>query len=167
MRTAPALQVSLTRFGIWRAAVSVLTLLGTLAVTGWLTGQEGLGAAAKGAAMAVVAALLIGLGLPLMRLPARQLTWDGQSWTLGDMAAGGTEPVAGDISVAIDLGPWMLLRFRPTASSAWWQSMQSTWLPVQRRGIEPQWHALRCGVYSPRAADMADAADAADAPAPR
>ena len=164
MRTAPALQVSLTRFGIWRAAVSVLTLLGMLTGTGWLTGQEGLGAAAKGAAMAVVAALLWGLGLSLMRLPARRLSWDGQCWALLDLAAGGSEPIAGEISVAIDLGPWMLLRFRPTASSAWWQSMQSTWLPVQRRGIEPQWHALRCAVYSPRAADMADAADA---PAPR
>ena len=161
MRTAPALQVSLTRFGIWRAAVVVLTLLGMLTVTGWLTGQEGLGAAAKGAAMAVVAALLWGIGLSLLRLPARRLAWDGQCWTLGEMGAGGTAPVTGDISVAIDLGPWMLLRFRPGAALAWWQSMQSTWLPVQRRGIEPQWHALRCAVYSPRAADTADA------PAPR
>ena len=164
MRTAPALQVALTRFGIWRAAVSVLTLLGMLTVTGWLTGQEGLGAAAKGAAMAVVAALLWGIGLSLMRLPARRLAWDGQCWTLGEMGAGGTASVTGDISVAIDLGPWMLLRFRPGAALAWWQSMQSTWLPVQRRGIEPQWHALRCAVYSPRAADMAAAADG---PAPR
>ena len=157
MRTAPALQVSLTRFGIWRAAVVVLTLLGTLTAAGWLVGQEGLAGVAKGAAMAVVAALAWGLGLSLMRLPARRLSWDGQCWALLDLAAGGTEPVAGDISVAIDLGPWMLLRFRPIASSPWRQSMQSMWLPVQRRGIEPQWHALRCAVYSPHAADAADA----------
>ena len=161
MRTAPALQVALTRFGIWRAAVLVLTLLGTLTLTGWLAGHEGWGGAAKGAAMALIAALLWALGLSLMRLPARRLNWDGQRWALLDTAAGGTEPIAGEISVAIDLGPWMLLRFRPSASSAWWPSMQSTWLPVQRRGIEPQWHALRCAVYSPRTAD------AVETPGPR
>ena len=160
MRTAPALHVSLTRFGIWRAAVVVLTLLGSLTSAGWLIGQEGLAGLAKGVAMLAVAALLWVLGLSLMRLPARRLSWDGQCWTLLDLTAGGTESVAGDVSVALDLGPWMLLRFRPVAGSAWWQSMQSmhsTWLPVQRHGIGPQWHALRCAVYSPRAAKAADA----------
>jgi hypothetical protein len=29
---------------------------------------------------------------------------------------------------------------------------RATWLPVQRRGIERQWHALRCSVHSPHAA---------------
>ena len=162
MRTAPALQVTLIRFGSWQAAVSVLAVLGTLALAGWLVGQEGLASVAKGAAMAVVAALLWGLGRSLTRLPAHRLSWDGQCWALLCMAAGGTEPIAGEISVAIDLGPWMLLRFRPIAASPWWPSMQLTWLPVQRRGIEPQWHALRCAVYSPRAADAADAPAAGD-----
>ena len=156
MRTAPALQVSLTRFGIWRAAVLVLTLFGTLALAGWLVGQEGLTGVARGVSMAVMAALVCGLGRSLMRLPARRLSWDGQCWALLDLAAGGPEPVAGEISVAIDLGPWMLLRFRPITALAWRQSMQSIWLPVQRRGIEPQWHALRCAVYSPRAVDAVE-----------
>ena len=157
MRTAPALQVSLTRFGTWRAAVAVLTMLGTLTAAGWLVGREELAGVAKGVAMAVVAALVWGLGRSLMRLPARRLSWDGQCWALLDQVAGDAEPAAGDISVAIDLGPWMLLRFRPITASPWWLSMRSTWLPVQRRGIEPQWHALRCAVYSPRAASAVEA----------
>ena len=157
MRTAPALQVSLTRFGIWRAAMWVLTLLGMLTAAGWLVGQEGLAVAAKGAAMAVLAAGLLGLGMSLMRLPARRLSWDGQCWALGHLEARRAEPVAGEISVAIDLGPWMLLCFRPNASARWLQPMQSVWLPVQRRGLELQWHALRCAVYSPRTKDAADA----------
>ena len=161
MRTAPALQISLARFGIWRTAVAVLALLGTLTAAGWLVGLGAQSGVAKGAAMALVAALLWGLGLSLMRLPAHRLSWDGQCWALLDMAAGGAEPVAGEISVAIDLGPWMLLRFRPIAAVAWQQSMRSTWLPVQRRGIEPQWHALRCAVYSPRPVD------AVETPVPR
>jgi hypothetical protein len=43
----------------------------------------------------------------------------------------------------------MLLRFTPDAPA------RMTWLPVQRRGLEAQWHALRCAVYSPRPAARA------------
>jgi hypothetical protein len=50
----------------------------------------------------------------------------------------------GNVAVVIDLGPWMLLRFTADAPP------RTTWLPVQRRGLEAQWHALRCAVYSPR-----------------
>jgi hypothetical protein len=38
----------------------------------------------------------------------------------------------------------MLLNFTPDAAA------RTSWLPVQRLGLETQWHALRCAVYSPR-----------------
>ena len=156
MRAAPAIQISLNRFGSWRAAVLALTLLGMLTVAGWLAGQAGLAAGAKGGAMATIAGLLLGLAVSLIKLPAVRLNWDGQCWTLGGVAPGRIERVVGEISVAVDLGPWMLLRFRPAASSRWSRLAQPNWLPVQRRGIEPQWHALRCAVYSPRPLAAAD-----------
>ena len=55
----------------------------------------------------------------------------------------------------------MLLQFRAHDRS---HSPRMIWLPVQRRGLEPQWHGLRCAVYSPRPArDVArDAGVAAD-----
>ena len=153
MRAAPAIQVVVNRFGAWRAAMLALALSGTLSVVGWLVGQEGLALANQVLAMAAAMGLLLWLGLSLARVPAAELSWDGQCWTLRPTTPTHTEPVAGEISVAVDLGPWLLLRFRPATSSRW---RPPSWLPVQRVGIEPQWHALRCAVYSPRPPDAAD-----------
>jgi len=44
--------------------------------------------------------------------------------------------------VAVDLGAFLLLRLVE-------QRRTIVWLPVQRRGVESQWHALRCAAYSP------------------
>ena len=88
----------------------------------------------------VVAAalLLLACAVSLWRVPAQSLRWDGQVWQLDD--------VSGELTAAIDLGPWMLLKFAPEMPG------RTSWLPVQRRGLETQWHALRCAVYSPRPA---------------
>jgi hypothetical protein len=60
----------------------------------------------------------------------------------------------GELQVAIDLGAWMLLHFVPDVGH---RACSVSWLPVQRRGLESQWHALRCAVYSPRPAAGVDA----------
>ena len=153
MRAAPAIQVSLNRFGAWRVAMLVLALLAGLTVVGWLAGQEALVGTRRGFAMFAAAALLLWLGVSLARVHAMELRWDGQCWALRPMLPAGTDPVVGEISVAVDVGPWMLLRFRPRDRSRW---TQATWLPVQRWGMTPQWHALRCAVYSPRPLAAAD-----------
>ena len=153
MRAAPAIQVSLNRFGAWRVAMLVLALLAGLAAVGWLAGQEALVGTRKGFAMFAAAALLLWLGVSLARVHAMELRWDGQCWALRPMLPAGTDPVVGEISVAVDVGPWMLLRFRPWKRSRW---AQATWLPVQRWGMKPRWHALRCAVYSPRPLAAAD-----------
>jgi hypothetical protein len=49
--------------------------------------------------------------------------------------------------VAVDLGAWMLLRFERDATP---RLRRIVWLPLQRRGLETPWHALRCAVYSAR-----------------
>jgi hypothetical protein len=54
------------------------------------------------------------------------------------------------VAVAIDLGGWMLLRFVPGAGGG-----RARWIALQRHGLEPQWHALRCAVYAPRPAALA------------
>ena len=48
----------------------------------------------------------------------------------------------GTLEVAMDLGGLLLLRLVG-------QRRTRVWLPVQRRGLESQWHGLRCAVYSP------------------
>ena len=95
------------------------------------------------------------LAFSLIRVPAVSLRWDGQVWHLGPADAPVDASVPGELAVAIDLGRWMLLWFRPAAPQP---RPLLTWLPAQRRGIEPHWHALRCAVHSPRAPAAADPA---------
>ena len=156
MRAAPAFQVSLRRFGVWRAAVALLGLLGVAAIAAWgLTREPPLGATASIVA-ALVAAAITGWAVWLARVPAVNLGWDGQRWQLVRADAVPDESAFGELRVVIDLGPWMLLRFELVAAGS---RPRVTWLPVQRRGIEAQWHALRCTVHAPRPAPGADAAD--------
>jgi hypothetical protein len=77
------------------------------------------------------------------------LRWDGRDWHLGAPNLAGHEPVAGVLRMSVDLGAWMLLRFEPASAGA---VVRPVWLPAQRRGLETQWHALRCAIHSPRAA---------------
>ena len=155
MRASPAFQVSLHRFGVWRSAVLLLAALGLAVIAAWLiTRERPVGLAAMIAA-AFAAAVSVGWAVSLAKVPAVSLRWDGQLWHLGAPAATPGDAAPGDLHVAIDLGPWMLLRFRPAVPG---HRGRAVWLPVQRRGLEAQWHALRCSVYSPRPAPGADAA---------
>ena len=150
MRAAPACQFSLRRFGAWRVAVSLLAMLGVAVMTAWLILREPPLTSPSSLFAALAASALAVLGAAAARTPTADLRWDGGAWHLGQPSA---EPVAGDLIVAIDLGPWMLLRFSPSALDA---RPRTTWLPVQRSGLESQWHALRCAVYSPRPAAAED-----------
>jgi hypothetical protein len=149
MRAAPAVYVSLRRFSAWRATVLALALAGLMVTCAWLLGRDAIPVSTLAVGMGCSALALVWLGLSLGRVQAVDLCWDGQGWSLKSPLLVNADPVAGDISIAIDLGAWMLLRFRPVNASRW---SLPIWLPVQRRGIEPQWHALRCAVHAPRPA---------------
>jgi hypothetical protein len=152
---APA-QFTVTRFGAWRWAVGLLSAFVVLVVVAWLLLAE---LALPPVIVWPVAlgglAFVVWLVAVQARLAPQSLRWDAQRWHLGPAASVGHEPWVGELRVAIDLGPWMLLRFTPDAGV---MSAAPTWLPVQRRGLEPQWHALRCAVYSPRPDVGVDAA---------
>jgi hypothetical protein len=139
MRASPPCQVSLRHFGAWRVAVVLLTSAGAAAIASWLPSREPVVPVAWMMTLVVAAALpMLACAVSLWRVPAQSLRWDGQVWQLDD--------VPGELAAAIDLGPWMLLKFAPETPG------RTSWLPVQRRGLEAQWHALRCAVYSPRPA---------------
>jgi len=164
MRASPAFQCVLNRFGVWRAAVAGLASTAIVVLLMWLGTRtepvptSGL-AAWIGAMLAVPA-----LAASLMRMPAVTLRWDGQQWWLARVARSSRAAAAaqidatdGEIDVALDFGGWILLRFRPISAAP--GEPGSRWLPVQRRGLEAHWHALRCAVYSPRPAPAREAAD--------
>jgi hypothetical protein len=164
MRTSPAFQCVLNRFGVWRASVAIVAAAGVVVLLAWLATRSEptppLGLVAwVGAILAVLA-----LAASLMRLPAMTLRWDGQQWWLARLtsssravAAAQMDAAVGELDVALDFGAWMLLRFRPVSANR--RERRPRWLPVQRRGLEAHWHALRCAVYSPRPAPAREAAD--------
>jgi hypothetical protein len=149
MRAAPSLAVTVARFGVWRGGIALLCAFTAAVVVAWAMLRLELGAPLKPALVA--AALGGGLSLALSRRSPVDLRWDGQRWHLGSPAAPGAEPLACSCDVMIDAGAWLLLRLRGAAPRP-----RTVWLPLQRRGLEPAWHALRAAVYSPR--PMTDAA---------
>ena len=151
MRAAPAFQISLHRFGLWRGAVLALASIALAVLAAWLMTLEAPFGIVGWLATATSVALLAALAASVMRTPSVSLRWDGRAWSLGTSIG---DPESGELSVAIDLGAWMLLRFTPAVPAR----ARVVWLPVQRLGIESQWHALRCSAYSPHPAPGDDAA---------
>jgi hypothetical protein len=147
MRRTPPTEFLVSHFGWWRAAIgATATLAATaLAVWGWHRGGD---------ASTVTGMVLGGLALAAALSAAGgsrpvRLRWDGEHWHI-DGVAGGKDDGQGaqhGLVVAIDIGPWMLLRLRPVLPQP---SVRTRWIPVQRRGHEAQWHGMRRAVYFPR-----------------
>lgn len=151
MRAAPAIQVLLRQFSVWQAASFSLLLGAECSLGAWLFGRDVAPGPPAIVALIASAVALLALAVSLGSIRAVRLAWDGQCWTVQAALPTAAAPAPGDVSVAVDLGLWMLLRFRPHAASRW---SAPHWLPVQRRGIEAHWHGLRCAVYSPQARDV-------------
>ena len=146
MRAAPAFQISLTRFGVWRSGIAGLGLLGLVVLGAWWVASERR-AWVDGTSL-VAAFAIVALACSLLRVPPVALNWDGQTWWIRSPDHAVDAARIGHLQVLVDLGPWMLLRFMPDGASP----RQAIWLPAQARGIESQWHALRCAVHAPHAA---------------
>ena len=156
MRAAPAFQVSLRRFGVWRLGVLSFAALGLCSVSAWVLAREQSAGFQFWMALLASVVIVLALTMSLLRLPPVNLRWDGLSWHLGAPNVRAIDMVAGDLQAVIDLGPWMLLRF--VAANPGPRHSAAHWLPVQRGGLEGQWHALRCSVYSPRPVHIDSAA---------
>ena len=158
MRESVSFEVRLDRPAVWRQAVTVTVALAVVVVVAWAVARSSSPAAAGAAWVpASVAALLtvaaLAAGRSLARLGGGILSCRDGVWT---HAADRGPPRSGPLAVALDLGSFLLLRIgAPRAPHVW--------LPVERRGLEREWHALRCAVYSPPA--TAGALPAASGPA--
>ena len=156
MRASPAFDVVLTRFGVWRATIALLAAAAVAAVWAWWATWDTLPSLTANiallASVAIASGVIVALAASLARVHSIGLRWDGQGWWLRHVPRRpdtSSEPLAGEIVIAIDLGVWMLLRFEPAHGGL---RTHRVWVPVQRNGIAPQWHALRCALYSPRPA---------------
>jgi len=149
MRASAAFQITIERFGIWRAGVGTLLAVVAAALAAWLLSRDEFTPMPVRAGIAVAGGVLLAVAATLLRCPGMSLRWDSRCWHLGPAASRGDEPWTGQLAVALDLGGWMLLKFRHDPAAG---RCGTVWLPVQRRGLEGQWHALRCAVYSARPA---------------
>jgi hypothetical protein len=147
MRASPAFQITVVRFGVWRAAVVAVLAAATASLAAWLLSAGASEPMAVLGAVGVIGAALLTHATSLLRCPPISLRWDTCQWHLGPASTAGEEPATGRLAVAVDLGGWMLLRFEHDLATP---RRRSTWLPVQRRGLESRWHALRCAVYCAR-----------------
>jgi hypothetical protein len=152
MRAPPAFQVKVRHFGAWRLGVGALIAIASAVLAAWLASGGEVAPLPLRALMGAVGAAALLAGTTLMRRPALSLRWDGQAWRLGPVGSAGDEPWPGELAVAIDWGGWLLLKFDHAGGAA----PGTTWLPIQRRGLESQWHALRCAVYCARPAQASD-----------
>jgi hypothetical protein len=89
-------------------------------------------------AVAILLAIAaLGVGWSLVRVKGGVLSSSDGVWTY----APDLGPIrSGPLAVALDLGSFLLLRIGEPGAVAW--------LPVQRHGLERDWHALRCAAYS-------------------
>lgn len=155
MRAEPPLEIEILRFGAWKGGTLALlaAVCATLAL--WWRSHP----APAPAWVAAVAALGM-LGAAAAALPSfrsRRLTLrrSAGQWQLAFTHGVSAPAMAGELLVALDLGAWMLLRFVAGAPGG-----HARWIPIQRHGLEPHWHALRCAVYGPRPRRPADAVTA-------
>jgi hypothetical protein len=150
MHSAAPLQLRVNRYGLWRAAVLSLALSACAAMLAW-TGALPAPVPPWAAATAAIGALAsFACGVGLWRMQPLTLRWDRERWFVArDDAA----EQACDLAVAIDCGGWLLLRLVPAGTEAVraWRH-RVLWIALQRRGLEAQWHALRCAVYAARSA---------------
>jgi hypothetical protein len=135
------------RFGVWRFTLILLITAAAAVVGVWAYRIVATSLASSCVALGLLALASLAVSIHLWRLQPMSLRWDTQRWHLGEAALAGSEPATGRLTVAMDWGTWMLLRFVPDERTLW---RRGVWLPVQRRGHESAWHALRSTVYCAR-----------------
>jgi len=149
MHASPAFQMTVHRYGVWRVAAVLLVSSATAAMGAWLVHSRV--TSVMWAALGLLILASVAVLAHAWRLQPVSLRWDSQRWHLGPSSTAGHEPETGRLVVAVDFGVWMLLRFIPDGATV---LHRGTWLPVQRRGHETAWHALRCTVYCARPASL-------------
>jgi hypothetical protein len=154
MRASPAFRIRVARYGVWRAAVAALVVVAFAVQAAWLASRAADTPVAASVMLAIVGLALLGGAAGATRTAPVELYWDTRRWLLHPNGTG-AGPHPGNLTIALDLGDWMLLRFDPDPAPP--ARRRATWLAVQRIGVEAHWHALRCAVYCARPAPGTDA----------
>jgi hypothetical protein len=144
MHAPPPYTITLRCFDRWKIGCSALVMMSLAVVSFWSWV-----AFSPYPVGCVAGALLWGLAsfallVHAQRLSPQRLRWDGQGWRWSSELHPVAEGMPGSLSVALDLGTWMLLRFILD------DTRKTLWLPVQHRGHESTWYGLRATIYCAR-----------------
>ena len=137
---------TLRRFAVWRWALVSVAAAALAVLAAWAGAS--LASAPGGAELPILASALgLGVGtlvlaLLLGRVEGGVLTCRDGHWTLAPDGSPNA-PRDGELGVALDLGSFLLLTLACSGVR------RRRWLSVQRAGLEHEWHAIRCAVYSP------------------
>lgn len=141
---APAeFQFTVSRFGAWRGGLAVSGMVVWSSAFAWWIASERPWLSVAGVFLLLACLAATASLASLARMPAFVLRWDGGQWHL-TWAAG--EPSPGSLRVAIDGGRWLLLHFVPDRAAPFRSATR--WLPVQRSGLEADWHRLRATLFT-------------------
>ncbi len=145
MSAAPAVQLSVERFFAWRCGLVCLLALSAAALAAWwLSGAPQRLDGNLSGGLTTLSVCAWAAAVTRLKTNAFQLQWDGQQWHVGLLVPPTADRWAGQVQVSLDFGNWMLLKFTPERKGRCpWR-----WLPLQRQGLEPTWHALRCAVFA-------------------
>jgi hypothetical protein len=146
MRAAPAVRAALDGAVPEQRLIAGLHLLAGAVLAAWAWGHSELGLTWP-LALALVAWLVasarLGLRLARSALPGDGafLQWDGAGWCLGlhgpvPSATAPAELRLSGLVLALDLGPWVLLRLHPAAGGRRWQVARAAC-------VGADWHGLR------------------------
>lgn len=146
MRTLPSLELDLPAPTGWTRLVDALALLALATIAAWWWAADSAPTEPWRSAWLAVGILTILLSLHARRGRAGRLRWDGQEWSWRPLAPAGAADrwMTGRLGVMLDLQWALLLRFEPTDGV---RPRRALWLPVGRRRVAADWHALRCAVY--------------------
>lgn len=144
MHAPAAFEIKVRSFTLWRAGLGLLAGSAFVVVMAWWPASMRVNPTWTFVTVAVLVGSVLAVLANVRRMGTFCLRWDTQIWRLTHSGMAGHEAHAGQVYVALDLGRWMLLRFVQERAPFW---NRDTWLPVQRRGHELEWHSLRCTVY--------------------
>ena len=156
MRTAAPVSIGGEVDHLWLRLWLIGALLALISTLGWCVSwwpQDTPALRTVRALLPLATALLLGLGWRQQHRPLRwQLRWDGTQWWWCASRASPTitSPIERVVAVQVRLDLHDMLLLRLPATDARWHAPEVSWLFLRRSLHAPQWHALRCAVYSPR-----------------
>lgn len=142
MQAASAVQVTVRHFGVWNLLLCLMGALALWVAAAWLWSSPDGSPRGEAALLTALACGTVGAAFTLWCRHPITLRWDAQRWHLAGSRGGAAPAEVIELRVVLDLGGWMLLQSRTDGSA------HCDWIPLQRRGLEPQWQPLRCALYA-------------------